>query len=124
MDTFGWRVAQLVHAVTHVRDDKTISTSELLAEIGHSRDKDALMIKLFDRLHNLRTLDGISEEKRKEIAKETLEEFLVCAMDFGIEIEKAMNIISTSLVDLKPCRTWNGCTGWNFPTNRIRSCRT
>ena len=85
---FGESVAFLVDGVTKIgkarqgmRDIDTylpVTRDNLLRLlVATGSDIRVLIIKLADRLHNLRTLSALSPEKQKKIAKETLEIFAV-----------------------------------------------
>lgn len=77
---FGKEVADLVDGVTKISalEDRIIENSK--AEnirkliLATSKDIRVLIVKLADRLHNMRTLDSVSDENRRErIARETME---------------------------------------------------
>ena len=79
-DEFGKEVADLVEGVTKISalEDKAKKNSK--AEnfrkliLATSKDIRVLLVKIADRLHNMRTIDGFDDiEKRKKIAKETME---------------------------------------------------
>ena len=79
-DEFGKEVADLVDGVTKITalEDKAKKNSK--AEnfrkliLATSKDIRVLLVKIADRLHNMRTIDGFDDiEKRKKIAKETME---------------------------------------------------
>ncbi|MFM2428530.1 MAG: Guanosine polyphosphate pyrophosphohydrolase/synthetase [Bacteroidota bacterium] len=81
---FGKRTAEIVHRLTRDRPDGSkLSVEETLNNIYQAKDREALLIKLFDRLHNLQTLGAMSPEKVKKITKETLNLFIVTAMYMG-----------------------------------------
>lgn len=76
---FGKKVAKIVEGVTKINRLKFTSDSEQMAAnqrkilVGLSEDVRVLIVKLADRLHNMRTLYVLSEAKQKRKAKETLE---------------------------------------------------
>ena len=83
LDNFGWRITEMVDILTRDRPDGTkLSVEEILNNAYQKQDEEALLIKLFDRLHNLKTLNAITEEKKKKIALETLSSFLAIALSF------------------------------------------
>lgn len=77
---FGPNVARLVDGVTKLSKIEAMTEKERAAEnlrkflLAMSEDLRVLLVKLADRLHNMRTLHFIkSEDKRRRIAKETME---------------------------------------------------
>lgn len=88
---FGREIATLVDGVTklgHVRLNKGSDNSyvENLRKlfIATSEDVRVIMIKLADRLHNMKTINFLSPEKQKKVAKETLEIYAPIAGRLGI----------------------------------------
>ena len=85
LDNFGWRIAEMVDALTRDRPDGTkLSVEEILSNALERGDKEVLLIKLVDRLHNMMTIDSMSSEKQKKIALETLENFVALTMSLEI----------------------------------------
>ena len=78
-ELFGEQVANIVDGVTKINKLNFSSDSEQMAAnqrkilVGLSSDVRVLIVKLADRLHNMRTLYVLSEAKQKRKAKETLE---------------------------------------------------
>lgn len=87
---FGDEIAFLVESVTKVDALDFKTNEEKQAEnvrkllLGMVKDVRAILIKLSDRLHNMRTLHYIKPEKQKLIAKETLEIYAPLAHRLGI----------------------------------------
>jgi GTP pyrophosphokinase len=87
---FGDRVAFLVEGLTKIAKIEFTSARERQAEnfrkmlIAMSRDIRILMIKLADRLHNMRTLRYVPEESRQRVAQETLDIYVPLANRLGI----------------------------------------
>ncbi len=100
-EQFGKEVADLVDGVTKISVFENQAISNSKAEnfrkliLATSKDIRVLLVKLADRLHNMRTLKAIDkEEKRKRIAKETMEIYAPLADRMG------MNRIRDELEDL------------------------
>jgi (p)ppGpp synthase/HD superfamily hydrolase len=83
LDNFGWRITEMVDMLTRDRPDgNKLSVEEIITKAYQKQDEEVLLIKLFDRLHNLKTLNAITEERKKKIALETLSSFLALALSF------------------------------------------
>ncbi|MCA1958783.1 MAG: bifunctional (p)ppGpp synthetase/guanosine-3',5'-bis(diphosphate) 3'-pyrophosphohydrolase [Nitrospira sp.] len=88
--TFGKDVVRLVDGVTKIGKITFRSSEEKQAEnfrkmvLSMADDIRVVIIKLADRLHNMRTLEHLSEKKRLEIAEETLEIYAPLANRIGI----------------------------------------
>jgi guanosine-3',5'-bis(diphosphate) 3'-pyrophosphohydrolase len=97
---FGESVAELVEGVTkldklHFRDRQEAAAESFRKMLlAMSRDLRVIMIKLADRLHNMRTLGAQSAEARTRIAKETLDIYAPIAQRLG------MNLVKSELQDL------------------------
>ncbi len=97
---FGKEIADLVNGVTKINklkftcDNEAVIANHRKILVGLSEDVRILIIKLADRLHNMRTLWILSEKKQKDKAKETLDILTPIAHRLG------MNQIKSELEDL------------------------
>src|SRR2546429_2451857 len=87
---FGEEIAHLVNGLTKIAQISNISREEQQAEnvrkmlLAMVDDVRIVLIKLADRLHNMRTLQYLNPEKRKRIAEETMEIFAPIAHRLGM----------------------------------------
>jgi GTP diphosphokinase / guanosine-3',5'-bis(diphosphate) 3'-diphosphatase len=92
---FGKEIAELVDGVTKIGKLAFSSREERQAEnfrkmlVAMARDLRVLMIKLADRLHNMRTLDYLAPDKARKIAHETLDIYAPLAHRLGMAKVKA-----------------------------------
>ena len=119
---FGTEVADLVDGVTKISVLENQANTSTKAEnfrkliLATSKDIRVLLVKLADRLHNMRTIDAINKtEKKERIAKETMEIYAPLAdrmgmnrirdeledLSFGVLNTKAKKMIKDRLDDIK-----------------------
>ena len=101
-EEYGDDVAGIVDSLTKIQRLKLSHRSEedFVYEdhrkifLGMAKDVRVIVIKLADRLHNMRTLSSLSEDRQKVLARETLEVFAPIAHRLG------MNSVKSELEDL------------------------
>lgn len=120
---FGETVAKLVEGVTKVQKlegqmDKRERNMQSIRKIFRTMGKDirVIFIKLADRLHNMRTLEFVPEDKQQRIARETLDIYCPVADLLGIDIwyrelsDLCLHILNRPAFDLitrKAESVWN-----------------
>src|SRR5678816_2354452 len=88
--TFGKPVADMVDGVSKLDQIQFTSKEEVQAEsfrkmlLAMARDVRVILIKLADRLHNMRTLDAMAPAHRKRIARETIDIYVPIANRLGL----------------------------------------
>ncbi len=89
-EEFGEEIAELVDGVsklTHIEfENKAVAQAENFRKmmLAMVRDIRVILIKLADRLHNMRTLGVMRPDKRRRIARETLEIYVPIALRLGL----------------------------------------
>ncbi len=74
---FSQEIAIQVDDLTRIKKDRKISAAELIENLWAQKKYDLVLIKLFDRLHNMQTIGAISQKKAQSTIDETLKYFLV-----------------------------------------------
>ncbi len=104
---FGVEVAKLVESITKINklnfsgDTEAMIANQRKILVGMTEDVRVIILKLADRLHNMRTLWALSEKRQKANAKETLDIFTPIAHRLGINSIKS-ELEDLSLRYLKP----------------------
>src|SRR6266576_1780936 len=108
-DTFGKPVAELVDGVSKLDKIEFQSAEHVQAEnfrkmlLAMARDVRVILIKLADRLHNMRTLDAMAPAHRRRIARETLDIYAPIANRLGLNA-LYLELQDLSFKNLNPMR--------------------
>ncbi len=91
-DKFGPDIAALVDGLTKIKQLDLVTREATQAEnlrkllLAMSKDVRVLLVKLADRLHNMRTLQHVKPEKRLRIAEETMDIYAPLAGRMGMQL--------------------------------------
>lgn len=103
---FGVHIAYLIDGVTKLKkipySNREVQQAENIRKmlIAMSDDIRVIIIKLADRLHNMRTIECMREQKRRDIALETMEVFAPIAHRLGIRaVKEEMEDLSIRYLD-------------------------
>lgn len=124
---FGSEVRHLVEGVTKLSKFNFSSKTERQAEnfrrmfISMAQDIRVIVVKLADRLHNMRTLEHLADEKRRRIARETMEIFAPLANRLGIgRIKWELEDLSFKYLEPEAYREIQGLVAENRSTREAR----
>jgi GTP diphosphokinase / guanosine-3',5'-bis(diphosphate) 3'-diphosphatase len=90
-EKFGKEIAALVDGLTKIKKIDLVTKEATQAEnlrkllVAMSKDVRVLMVKLADRLHNMRTIEAVSPEKRTRVAQETMDIYAPLAGRMGMQ---------------------------------------
>src|SRR5215472_9908178 len=109
---FGVEISELVDGVTKLSKINFTSKEDRQAEnfrkmvVAMARDIRVLLIKLCDRVDNMRTLEHMSKESQERIARETIEIYAPLANRLGIQSFKSeLEDLSFRFLEPEECRT-------------------
>ena len=106
VDKFGFEIASLVDGLTKIKKLDVVTKEATQAEnlrkllLAMAKDVRVLLVKLADRLHNMRTLHHVKPEKRQRIAQETMEIYAPLAGRMGMQlVREEMEDIAFGVLD-------------------------
>lgn len=96
LQEFGEDIANQVMDLTRIKENGIkISSAEMVEMLYKEKKHDVLLIKLFDRLHNIQTLGVKSPEKIRKIVDETFKRFITLGIYFEDWVYGVLNISNT-----------------------------
>ena len=105
-EKFGFEIASLVDGLTKIKKLDVVAKEATQAEnlrkllLAMAKDVRVLLVKLADRLHNMRTLEHVKPEKRLRIAQETMEIYAPLAGRMGMQlVREEMEDIAFNVLD-------------------------
>jgi (p)ppGpp synthase/HD superfamily hydrolase len=108
---FSSRTGEIVLRLTRIIvEGKKLKAGECLEKAFDIEDKEAILIKLCDRKHNLETIDAMSEEGKQKIIQETGAYFIPLAMYYGFkDLENDLAVLCYNIKNAKlglPKKRW------------------
>lgn len=95
---FNYRIAEMVYRLTRIRHGKKISIEKILQEALDKNDRETIIIKIVDRIHNLQSINVKNQEKRLKTIRETLDYFVAFAViNSNEKLEEKINIMANKL---------------------------
>jgi (p)ppGpp synthase/HD superfamily hydrolase len=100
----------MVDRLTRDRPDRSkLSVETILNNAFEKNDKEVLLIKVIDRLHNMQTISCKTTEKQKKASMETLKIFLHSIIDIdNINLEIYITNLTLSILDNNTNQSFNG----------------
>jgi (p)ppGpp synthase/HD superfamily hydrolase len=104
LDNFGWRIAEMVDALTRDRPDGTkLSVEDIINNAIKKDDKEVLLIKVMDRMHNLQNIKYMKKEKQISTARESLDNILLATVYLkDINIELMLGSVINEILSYSP----------------------
>ena len=100
LDGFGWRIAEMVDMLTRDRPDGSKLSVEIILNNAYEKnDKEVLLVKVVDRLHNIQTIGAKSPEKIKNTLIQTFQRFVSLSMYLGDDT-LAMSMLEERIIKL------------------------
>jgi (p)ppGpp synthase/HD superfamily hydrolase len=104
-EVFGEKIAEKVYDLTRIKTDGVkISSAQMVEELWLAKKYDVLLIKLFDRIHNMQTINSKSPDKIKKIMAETIETFLILSIEHGMsdvyQILRSICLAETHIINM------------------------
>ena len=84
IEVFGKKIAEQVYDLTRIKENGVkISSAQMIEDLWLQKKYDVLLVKLFDRIHNMQTISVKSPKKIQKISEETIKNFLIALIDSG-----------------------------------------
>gem|GEM_PF-2487001 len=101
-EIFGQEVSMHVEGLTRIKPYGKISAEESINLLIKQKRYNTVLIKLFDRIHNIQTLGAKSPEKARKIIEETLISFVTLSMYLGLhKAEEKLSVLCFKYLGIK-----------------------
>lgn len=97
---FNATIAQQVDDLTRIKNGKKINSADLINLLWKDQKIDLLLVKLFDRLHNIKTIDAKPPEQAYKKIIETIEKFTSLIIYLKTETNYQLELIDQYIMEL------------------------
>jgi (p)ppGpp synthase/HD superfamily hydrolase len=83
-ECFGTQIAEQVDSLTRIKSDGKLNSADIVHDLWLKNNTGVLIVKIFDRLHNVQTIRAKSSEKIHKIMQEMIKVFLLLSIHLNM----------------------------------------